>query len=136
MPILLTLFEIVSNVEQFDRALEVVKEYIELHQKIREAQPLEPGVVDGELARALFSLHDVHAKCGNRQECLDAFNECDAVMTPFKATPEADPALARLKEVLDAERPKMNELKETLKAEKAERQALELARARELETRM
>ena len=122
--------------ELFDRACEVVQEYIELHKKVREAEPLEPGVVDGELARALFSLHHVSAKCGDMRGSVDAFTRCDAAMAPFKATSEADPSLARLKEVIDAERPKVNELKEKLKAEKAERQALEIKKSRELAERM
>ena len=117
MPILQTLYECLLGLGKNTRALEVTKEYVQVLGKVRAAEPLEQGAVDGELVRALFALHDIHLKCGNKKEALEAFNKCEAVMVNFKAGDDADPGLARLFAVVQHLKPQMKELSEKLKVE-------------------
>ena len=129
LPILRTLCDCLLGTGENARALEVMKEYLALLRKVRAAQPLEQGAVDGELARALFALHDIEAQCGNKQGAVDAFNECEAVMDKCGAD-EPDLGLARLKHVITTLKPAVVEQQEKIRAalevEKSERARKEL----------
>ena len=54
-------------------------------------------------------------------------------MANFNPGPDSDPALVKLNAVIKVKKPEMDKLRDQLKAEKAERLAREIQKAKEME---